>query len=198
MTGKLPKTLTGTWIELRDPHCVPERKGPFSTQGDVVSFIREVMDCRPGTLITVVTTDDLGVHFEDGPQYLQISDGRSMKRASRHSDGAHEAHFGPRPPLGQIGKLRSFRAEDRVRALLSRLSLKNEELAQYQAWRAGREACEKGLNDAIAEYKETIRKQQERIEELERALERWIDGHAPGLRTVLQSTDAKPEEEKGK
>ena len=84
------------WLELREPRCVPIRKGPFQ-QSNLAEILREYMDARPKAFITVVTIHRDGPHFEDGPQALEIIDGRSSRRAARHrkTSAAAFAECGP-------------------------------------------------------------------------------------------------------
>lgn len=72
------------WLILREPHCVPERKGPWPAKM-TAQVLREFMDARSGAFITVLTIGhDGGPIVQDGPECLEMIDGRSMPRAERH------------------------------------------------------------------------------------------------------------------
>lgn len=79
------------WLELREPRCVPECKGPWPSDR-VAAILREFMAARPQAYITVVTIDEEGPEFRDGPETLQMADGRSMSTGSRHIQRTREAH----------------------------------------------------------------------------------------------------------
>lgn len=73
-----------TWLILREPGCVPERKGPFAPT-DLANTLREFMKARPTASITVLTWDATGdPSVEDGPECLSILDGRSASIAAKH------------------------------------------------------------------------------------------------------------------
>jgi hypothetical protein len=74
---------TQFWLELREPGMVPERKGAFLSRG-MAKVLREFMAARPEAFITVVTVAGGQPHFEDGPQALEICDGRSSSIAAKH------------------------------------------------------------------------------------------------------------------
>lgn len=71
------------WVEIRDPNCVPDLKGPFPPSM-IAGFLREAMDGRPYSHLTVITLLGDGVSLEDGPTYLMMMDGRSRSRAMAH------------------------------------------------------------------------------------------------------------------
>lgn len=72
------------WMLVRDPGCVPERKGPF-LKVDTAARIREFMRARPFSFLSILTIDPSGQpSIEDGPQVLQTLDGRSVRFASKH------------------------------------------------------------------------------------------------------------------
>jgi hypothetical protein len=75
--------VTTTWIIIRDPGCVPDRKGPFP---DVMvkQFLVEALEARMGSFVTVATIDGTDLRVEDGPQCLEIMDGRYRHLARRH------------------------------------------------------------------------------------------------------------------
>lgn len=79
------------WLELREPNCVPQRKGPF-LKSHSAQVLREFMDARPTAFISVVTVDHDGPMFEDGPECLMTADGRSKARARRHLQSSKAAH----------------------------------------------------------------------------------------------------------
>lgn len=77
------------WLILREPGCVPERKGPFPTR-TIAKTLREFMAARPGALIDVLTTEG-SPDIEDGTQALEIADGRSASVARRHRETTRAA-----------------------------------------------------------------------------------------------------------
>ena len=79
------------WLHLREPRCVPERKGPFRSR-DLAKTLREFMAAQPQAYISVVTVSHDGPAFEDGPQALQVTDGRSMSTGSKHIERVRAAH----------------------------------------------------------------------------------------------------------
>jgi hypothetical protein len=80
------------WIELREPKCVPDRKGPYPRRM-MTGVIRECMKYRPTAYITVITWHDTyGPLLTDGPEWLMMRDGRSRPTALahiRHTEAAH-------------------------------------------------------------------------------------------------------------
>lgn len=76
--------MTATWIELREPGKVPQRKGPFTTRDMLKRFLIELFDARPAALVSVVTMHSSGPEFQDGPECLQMMDGRQRSRAAKH------------------------------------------------------------------------------------------------------------------
>lgn len=84
------------WLELREPRRVPERKGPWLLTG-LAPILREFMAARPTAYITVVTIGHDGPDFQDGPEALQMADGRSMSTGSKHIARTREAHAPHRP-----------------------------------------------------------------------------------------------------
>lgn len=79
------------WLELREPGCVPERKGPWP-QAQIATVLREFMAARPEAFISVVTVSSTGEpFFQDGPEALMMVDGRSMSTARRHLETTREA-----------------------------------------------------------------------------------------------------------
>jgi hypothetical protein len=80
-----------TWIELREPGCVPERKGPLRPE-TVAGFLREVFAVRPSAYVTVITMGHDGPLLQDGPECLQMLDGRSMSVGRRHIQTGAAAH----------------------------------------------------------------------------------------------------------
>lgn len=85
------------WLELREPRCVPERKGPWP-RADLARVLREFMDARPRAFITVVTWGDEGPAFYDAPECLSVCDGRSKARARRHIASSTAAHAAAERP----------------------------------------------------------------------------------------------------
>lgn len=78
------------WIEVRDPGCVPQLKGPFI--GRLAPVLREFMDARPQAYLTVIRWSVMGPLLQDGPEALQMADGRSMERGRRHIRTSAAAH----------------------------------------------------------------------------------------------------------
>lgn len=80
-----------TWIILREPGCVPQRKGPFPSR-NFKATLREFMEARPRAFITVLTWHPaLGPEVEDGPQCLEIMDGRYRNIANHHRESTRHA-----------------------------------------------------------------------------------------------------------
>jgi hypothetical protein len=71
------------WLELREPGCVPKRKGAFP-KGTMAATLREFMRARSAAFITVVTIGQDGPDFADAPETLQMLDGRSMSTGTRN------------------------------------------------------------------------------------------------------------------
>jgi hypothetical protein len=59
------------WVIVREPGCVPQKKGPFLFD-QVDGFLQELVDCRPeGTQLTIVSlTWDFDVWVDDGHERL--------------------------------------------------------------------------------------------------------------------------------
>lgn len=72
-----------TWLILREPGKVPERKGPFP-HSNIAVVLREFMKARPSAYITVLTWGGNEPDVQDGPECLEMADGRSSSIASRH------------------------------------------------------------------------------------------------------------------
>jgi hypothetical protein len=74
-----------TWLILREPGKVPERKGPFGYI-PLADTLREFMAARPSALITVLTweNESAGPLVQDGPECLEMIDQRSASVARRH------------------------------------------------------------------------------------------------------------------
>lgn len=73
-----------TWIILREPGKVPELKGAFRPD-QVKPFLVELTTFRQSALITVLTIDEHGrPSVQDGPECLEMLDGRFTNRAARH------------------------------------------------------------------------------------------------------------------
>jgi hypothetical protein len=72
------------WIIVRDPGCVPDMKGPWPI-AVMAKTLREFMDARPTSLLTVLTISEDGCpSVQDAPECLMMLDGRSMSRSSKH------------------------------------------------------------------------------------------------------------------
>ena len=73
-----------TWLELREPGCVPMLKGPFR-RDQLKPFLVELTTFRKSALITVITIGDDGKpSVQDGPECLEVLDARFAPRAARH------------------------------------------------------------------------------------------------------------------
>jgi hypothetical protein len=88
------------WLELREPGCVPERKGSF-LRGTLARTLREFMDARPEAKITVVTLSTDGPAFQDAPEALMMADWRSRRRALRHIASSNAAFCRARSALAR-------------------------------------------------------------------------------------------------
>lgn len=65
------------FIEIREPGCVPEKKGPFPPDyTKAIEFVREVFGCRPdGTKVSLIgLTWDHDLWINDGGVELRIND----------------------------------------------------------------------------------------------------------------------------
>lgn len=79
------------WLILREPGCVPERKGSWPASM-MASVLREFMEARPMAFITVLTLGHSGDPIvQDGPECLEMIDGRSAPRAARHRESSRAA-----------------------------------------------------------------------------------------------------------
>lgn len=84
------------WLILREPHCVPERKGSWPIER-LKSTLVEFMSARPGAFITVLTVDDDYTPLvQDAPEALMMLDFRYRYRARRHIASSTLAHGVPR------------------------------------------------------------------------------------------------------
>ncbi|HWV44159.1 hypothetical protein [Pseudorhodoplanes sp.] len=79
-----------TWLILREPGKVPVQKGPFAAR-TIAATLREFMKERPNALITVLTWHDGGPSVQDGPECLEMIDGRAKHIAARHRRSTREA-----------------------------------------------------------------------------------------------------------
>lgn len=79
-----------TWLILREPGKVPERKGPFPHR-TLRKTLREFMAARPSAFITVVEIHGTEISVEDGPQCLEVLDGRSASTAAAHRESTRKA-----------------------------------------------------------------------------------------------------------
>lgn len=73
-----------TWVELREPGKVPQRKGSFQTPCQLKAFLIELFDSRTSALVTVIEVMESGIVLQDGPECLEVMDGRQRHRAARH------------------------------------------------------------------------------------------------------------------
>lgn len=75
--------LSETFFILRAPGMVPEVKRCI--EGKEMPFLKELLEARPRELVTVVTPDAVhGPMVEDGPECLQIWNGKYRHLARRH------------------------------------------------------------------------------------------------------------------
>lgn len=73
------------WFILREPGCVPQRKGPFRHE-QVKAFLRSLLSERPTALVTVLRISDGEPDVQDGPECLEMIDGRLRSIAARHRE----------------------------------------------------------------------------------------------------------------
>jgi hypothetical protein len=78
------------WFILREPGCVPQLKGPFPPKM-VKGFLRELMEHRPHAFVTVLSISYGQPVVEDGPECLEILDGRMAATARRHRQSTRKA-----------------------------------------------------------------------------------------------------------
>jgi len=84
------------WMLVRDPGCIPERKGPY-LKADTAARIREFMRARPFSFLSILTVDQSGQpSIADGPEVLQSLDGRSVSFASKHIARLRSTYRAPR------------------------------------------------------------------------------------------------------
>lgn len=79
------------YVELREPGKVPQQKGPFTTGDHLKKFMIEALDVRPSALITVIEVMETGIVLNDGPEWLEVQDGRQRHRARRHRKNSRAA-----------------------------------------------------------------------------------------------------------
>lgn len=79
-----------TWFELREPGCSPVLKGPFPSH-DFKDNLREFMRERPRAFITVMAIEGPAPIIQDGPECLEILDGRMAGLARRHRESTRRA-----------------------------------------------------------------------------------------------------------
>lgn len=73
-----------TYIIIRDKGCVPDQKGPFP-DGMVKGFLKEALEARMGSFVTVATVyDDGRLSIQDGPECLEMMDRRHKHLARKH------------------------------------------------------------------------------------------------------------------
>lgn len=83
-------TSGAIWLILREPRCVPVRKGPFPVRG-LAKTLREFMAARPRAFITVLSLSEAAwPSVQDGPECLEMLDRRSasVARGNRASTRA--------------------------------------------------------------------------------------------------------------
>ena len=79
------------WLSIREPGMVPRRKGPWPTK-QAAEILREMMDAWPTAYIDYITLDYEGApQIEHGPEILQMLDGRSMSKGSKHNQRVEDA-----------------------------------------------------------------------------------------------------------
>lgn len=86
----LPEDQT-FWLSLREPGCIPQRKGPWAI-AKTVEILREFIAGRPTAYIDYITVDSSGCpEIQHGPEVLQMADGRSMSTGRKHNQRVREA-----------------------------------------------------------------------------------------------------------
>src|SRR4051812_1193031 len=80
---KVVSTMSTNWIIITDVNCVPDLKGPFP-DSMLKQYLREALEERMGSRIAVATIHDGSLSVQDGPECLQMMDGRSAPLARRH------------------------------------------------------------------------------------------------------------------
>lgn len=74
------------WLFLREPGCVPQRKGPWNKDRSA-DVLREFIRARPTAYIDYVWIGHLGYpEVQHGPEVLQMIDGRSMSVGRKHNE----------------------------------------------------------------------------------------------------------------
>lgn len=121
-----------SWIVIRDPQCVPDVKGPFAP-GDVAPFLREVFAARPFSYVEVVSIEDGAILVQDGPEALQMLDGRSMSVGRAHNARLRSREVDPAAAIPQSPDREKIA---RIIAPIAFLS-EAEELARFPAWFIG-------------------------------------------------------------
>lgn len=91
MSGENPQTDRHFWVLVRDPGCVTERKGPFSSQA-LPTFLRDLFQTRPFSLVDVLHWGPDGPSVTDGPQALMVEDWPSADVARNQINRLEEAH----------------------------------------------------------------------------------------------------------
>lgn len=86
--------LSDTIFILRAPGCVPQIKR--CVEGGECDFLKELLRVRPGEFVTVLTWNDGEPYAEDGPQQLEIWDGRCRHMAKRHRTSTDTSFSQPR------------------------------------------------------------------------------------------------------
>lgn len=84
------------WLILREPGKVPERKGSFR-QEYLATTLREFMVARPTAFITVLRLSEAGPDVQDGPECLEMLDGRTTSTAAKHRASTRAAFGGCSP-----------------------------------------------------------------------------------------------------
>lgn len=90
------KQTEGTWLILREPGRVPILKGPFHCER-LTATLREWMVARPSAFITVLNIIDGYPIVQDGPECLQMLDGRFAATAKRHRASTRTAFANKQP-----------------------------------------------------------------------------------------------------
>lgn len=118
----IPDLTARFWLIVREPGCVPDRKGPFII-ADTAKVLREFMAANPTAFIDYLTVGpDGSPDVEHGPLVLQYTDGRSMSVGRKHNERVREALASKPTPA-------SHTAPDALRASL------DERIANYSALR---------------------------------------------------------------
>ena len=91
--------VSDTIFILRSPGCIPQIKR--CVEGEEMPFLKELLEVRPGELVSVLTWNNGEPYVEDGPQVLEMWNGKYRHLARRHRASTDTAFSQPRrlPPM---------------------------------------------------------------------------------------------------